>query len=276
MATRTAPRPAADAAGAIPAPVVPWPVAGLVDRPRLFALLERGAGARVTLVCGPAGSGKTMLLASWLRGLRPPVAVAWVDVERDERDATRFWGTAMDALRRSGAIAPGDPLATLVPAPAGGQEEFVARLIEGLARLDRPVALVLDDLHHLRSEEALRDLETLLARAPGALRTFIVSRRDPKLGLHRMRLAGDLAEIRGADLGFTAAETEELMAAAGVTVAGDDLARLHGRTEGWAAGLRLAAMSLARHDAPERFVAEVSGSERTVADYLLGEVLASP
>jgi LuxR family maltose regulon positive regulatory protein len=275
MATRTALTPAADTVDDIPAPAVPGPVAGLVDRPRLFALLDRGASARVTLVCGPAGSGKTMLLASWLRALQPPVAVAWVDVERDERDATRFWATAMDVVRRSGAIGPRDPLATLVPAPAGGQEEFVARLIEGLAGLDRPLALVLDDLHHLRSDAALRELETLLARAPRSLRTFIVSRRDPKLGLHRMRLAGDLAEIRAADLGFTAAETEELMAAAGVAVGGDDLARLHARTEGWAAGLRLAALSLEHHDAPAQFVAEFSGSERTVADYLVGEVLSS-
>ena len=111
--------------------------------------------------------------------------------------------------------------------------------------------------------------------APAQLRTFVVSRRDPKLGLHRLRLAGELVEIRGADLDFTAEEAGELMAAAGVSVGAGDVGRLHRRTEGWAAGLRLAAMSLARHDAPDRFVAEFSGSERTVADYLLGEVLAS-
>jgi LuxR family maltose regulon positive regulatory protein len=275
MATRAAPAPAVEAPADIDAPVVPRLVAGLVARPRLFALLDRGASLPVTLLCAPAGSGKTMLLSSWLRSAERPGAVVWVGVERDESDATRFWGMVVDALRRSGAITPDDPLATLAPAALGGQEEFLRRLIEGVGRLTRTVLLVLDDVHQLRSEEALGGLEQLLARAPAALRTFVVSRRDPKLGLHRQRLAGDLVEIRGADLEFTAEEAGELMLGAGVTVAAGDLGRLHRRTEGWAAGLRLAAMSLARHDAPERFVAEFSGSERTVADYLLGEVLSS-
>ena len=216
-----------------------------------------------------------MLLASWLRAVRPPPAVAWVEVERDERDATRFWATVMDAVRRSGAVAPDDPLATLTAGPAGGGDELVEHLVAGLGRLERPVFLVLDDLHHLRSDDALAGLERLLTRAPPHLRTFIVSRRDPKLGLHRLRLTGDLVEVRGADLGFTAEEASALLAAAGVAVGADDLGRLHERTEGWAAGLRLAAMSLARHDAPGQFVAEFSGSERTVADYHVGEVLAS-
>jgi LuxR family maltose regulon positive regulatory protein len=177
----------------------------MVDRPRLFALLERGARGTVTLLCAPAGSGKTMLLASWLQRTRP-AAVAWVGVERGEADATRFWGTVLDALRGAGAVAPGDPLATLAPAPAGGEEEFAGRVLDGIARLTRPVHLVLDDLHELRAEEALRDLERLLARPPADLRVIIVSRRDPKLGLHRLRLAGDLTEIRGRDLEFSAAE----------------------------------------------------------------------
>jgi len=201
--------------------------------------------------------------------------VAWVGVERDETDAKRFWATVLDALRDSGAIAPDDPLATLTPAPLDAQEEFVERLIDGLGRLPRTAHLVLDDLHHLRSEEGMRGLERLLTRAPARLRTFIVTRRDPKLGLHRLRLAGELTEIRAADLEFTAAEAGELMAGAGVTVGAEDVARLRERTEGWAAGLRLAALSLTRHAEPDRFVAEFSGSERTVADYLLDEVLAS-
>jgi LuxR family maltose regulon positive regulatory protein len=229
----------------------------------------------VTLVCAPAGSGKTMLLSSWLRSAPLPGVPAWVAVERDEADATRFWSMVMGALRHSGAIAADDPLATLTPAPAGGQREFVARLLEGLGRLQRAVLLIVDDLQELRSPEALDGLEHLLARAPEQLRTVMVSRRDPKLGLHRLRLAGELVEVRAADLHFTAEEAGELIAAAGVTVAAAHVGRLHERTEGWAAGLRLAALSLARHDDPDRFVAEFSGSERTVADYLLGEVLES-
>jgi LuxR family transcriptional regulator, maltose regulon positive regulatory protein len=249
--------------------------AGLVQRPRLFAMLDRGAEARVTVVSAPAGSGKSTLLSSWLREARPPGAPAWVAVERDESDATRFWGTVMDALRDSGASAPGDPLATLVPAPSGGRREFIQHLAEGLERVPGPVLLVIDDLHQLRSQEALQGLEELVTRAAEQLHTFVLTRRDPKLGLHRLRLTGELVEIRAADLDFTAGEAGELIAAADVPLASGDVARLHERTEGWAAGLRLAALSLARHEAPDRFVAEFSGSERTVADYLLGEVLAS-
>ncbi len=226
----------------------------------------------MTLISAPAGSGKTMLVASWLEGAD---GVAWVGVDRGETDATRFWTAVAEALRASGVVDAGDPLATLTPAPAGGQEEFLERLLDGLDALPRPVVLVVDDLHELHSPEALEGLEQLLGATPAQLRTIILSRRDPKLGLHRLRLAGELLELRAADLHFRPEETAELLAAAGLAVDADDVGRLHERTEGWAAGLRLAALSLGRHDAPARFVAEFSGSERTVADYLLEEVLSS-
>ena len=166
MATTTAPRPT---------------VAGLVERPRLFALLDRGASAPVTLLCAPAGSGKTMLLSSWLRSAQLPVRVAWVrsSATRPTRRASGAWSSTRCA--RSGAIAPDDPLATLVPAPVGGQEEFLERLLDGLGRLRAPVLLVLDDLHQLRSEQALRRASsTLLARAPAQLRTFVVEPPRPE------------------------------------------------------------------------------------------------
>jgi LuxR family maltose regulon positive regulatory protein len=247
---------------------------GLVERPRLFAMLDRGA--RVTVLSAPAGSGKTMLLASWLRCADLPGPVAWIGVERDERDPVRFWHAVLDELRRTGAVPAGHPLATLAPAPLGAaDDDFVWQLLDGLRSLPCPVTLVVDDLHHLRSEVALRGVERLVARAPAHLRLVLASRHDPKLGLHRLRLEGELVEIRAADLGFTTAEAGDLIAAAGVAVGAGDVSRLQQRTEGWAAGLRLAAMSLAEHEAPRRFVAEFSGSERTVADYLLAEVLAS-
>ena len=132
---------------------------------------------------------------------------------------------------------------------------------------------MLDDIHHLRSDEALAGLETLLADAPTTLHVVLMSRRDPRIGLHRLRLSGRLIEIRAANLEFTTDEAGELLQEAGVRVGDTDVARLHERTEGWATGLRLAALSLARHPSPEQFVAEFAGSERTVADYLLGEVL---
>jgi len=149
--------------------------AGVVERHALFDLLDRGVQGPVTLVCAPAGSGKTMLIRSWLETRGPSMAVARLAVGSDEGDATRFWGAVTDALRRSGAITYDDPLATLASAPMGGQREFVARLIEGLARVESPVLLILDDLEQLRSEEALEALGHLLEQAPEPLRCLLIS-----------------------------------------------------------------------------------------------------
>ena len=133
---------------------------------------------------------------------------------------------------------------------------------------------MIDDLHELRSAEALRQLELLIMRAPPALRFVLVTRHDLRLGLHRLRLAGELTEIRAADLRFSRPEARALLDAAGALPLSDSaLTSLYDRTEGWAAGLRLAALSLAGHPDPERFAAEFGGSERTVAEYLLAEVL---
>jgi LuxR family maltose regulon positive regulatory protein len=150
---------------------------------------------------------------------------------------------------------------------------IVERLLNDLAPLEGRLWLVIDDLHELGSDQARRQLELLLMRAPEKLRFLLATRHDVRLGLHRLRLGGELTEIRASDLRFTVAEAETLFQAAGVQLAGPALASLHERTEGWVAGLRLAALSLAGHPDPERFASEFSGSERTVAEYLLAEVL---
>ena len=251
----------------------PSPLArGLVRRSRLLERLQRAAEGPVTLLSAPAGSGKTLLVGSWLRHGQSPGPVAWVSVERDERDPTRFWSMVIEGLVVSGA---GEGLEAPVPAPEAGQDELVGRLLEWLWGLREPVVLVLDDLHHLKAPEARRGLQQLLGRAPPQLRVILISRRDPRLGLHRRRVAGELTEIRAAELEFTLDEAGELLRMAGVELGEPDLALLRDRTEGWAAGLRLAAMWLAGRADAGRFVAEFSGSERTVAEYLLGEVLDS-
>ena len=135
-----------------------------------------------------------------------------------------------------------------------------------------PVWLVVDDVHEL-GPDALRQLELFLMRAPAGLRLVLAARHDVRLGLHRLRLEGGLAELRAGDLRFTLAEAGELFAAAGVELDEAAVAVLRERTEGWVAGLRLAALALAGHPDPGRFAAEFSGSERTVAEYLLAEVL---
>ncbi len=240
----------------------------MVSRPVLFERLSAPAPGTVTLVCAPAGSGKTVLLRSW--AAETEEAVAWVTVARGERDSQRFWLHLIDEM----ADAAGDDVIERVsPAPGFAGAAVVERLLAQLQRLEEPVQLVIDDLHELDSEDALVWLEMLLTRLPPELRVLLATREEPALGLHRLRLAGELTELRASELRFSLDETRALFHASGVTLSDTAFDSLHERTEGWAAGLRLAAISLAAHPDPERFVSEFSGSERTVARYLLAEVL---
>ena len=242
---------------------------GIVPRPALFERL--GASARVTVLSAPPGSGKTVLLRSWIGVPGRAGRVAWVAVGRGEQDPQRFWLSVLGALR--GTSAGSGLVRELTAAPDLDGWAVVERLLKDLTPLPDRLWLVIDDMHELRSAEALAQLELLVMRAPPELRFVLATRHDLRLGLHRLRLEGELSEIRTADLQFTQAEARELLTAAGVALPEPALAMLHERAEGWAAGLRLAALSLAGHEDPERFAAEFSGSERTVADYLLAEVL---
>jgi LuxR family maltose regulon positive regulatory protein len=239
---------------------------GIVSRPRLLERL--GTSARVTLVSAPPGSGKTVLLRSWLSQAGAVGNAARVTVRRGERDPQQFWLSVLGALRQT---APGLVLVQpLTAAPDLDGWAIAERLLKDLAPLEDRIHLVIDDLHELGPAEA-QQLELLMMRAPEELRFVLATRHDVRLGLHRLRLEGELAEIREPDLRFTVAEARELLDAAGVTLPNPAL--LVERTEGWAAGLRLAALSLAGHPDPERFAEEFSGTERTVAEYLLAEVL---
>jgi LuxR family transcriptional regulator, maltose regulon positive regulatory protein len=242
---------------------------GVVSRPGLFDRL--GAPARVTVISAPPGSGKSVLLRSWIGAAGLMDSAGWVTVGRDDHDPQRFWLSVLDALRQTSA---GSRLIReLTAAPDLDGWAVVERLLKDLAPLQDPLWLVLDDVHELESADAGRQLELLLMRSPPQLRFVLATRHDLRLGLHRLRLQGELTEIRAAQLRFSLAEARALFAAAGVELPESALTLLHARTEGWAAGLRLAALSLAGHPDPERFAAEFSGSERTVADYLLSEVL---
>jgi LuxR family transcriptional regulator, maltose regulon positive regulatory protein len=238
---------------------------GVIARPRLFGQLGT---ARVTVVSAPAGSGKTVLLRSWIGEAGLAEHAAWVPAGRGERDPQQFWLPALAALRQT---APGSALVRAVTAaPDLDGWAITERLLTDLALLADRVWLVVDDVHEL-GPDALRQLELLVMRAPPGLRFVLATRHEVRLGLHRLRVEGGLAEIREPDLRFTVAEARELFHAAGVDL--PEVALLVERTEGWAAGLRLAALSLAGHPDPERFAEQFSGTERTVAEYLLAEVL---
>ena len=243
----------------------------LIDRDDLLAALDRAAAKKVTIISAPAGSGKTSLLRAWAGrpGQRHRVAV--LQVQRDQHDAQQFWLALLGAVRQGTGITgdTGPPAAT----PEFNGPAMVDRVLSELGDHRGRVVVVIDDLHELRSPDALAQLSQLLANLPPNARAVLATRHDLRLGLHRLRLAGELAEIRGADLRFTGRETRELLAASAITLSEAGEALLHQRTEGWAAGLRLAAISLAGHPDPERFVAAFSGSDRTVAEYLVAEML---
>jgi len=240
-----------------------------VSRCALFGRLAEAE--RVVQISAPAGSGKTVLMRSWIAEAGLARHAAWVPVDSEERDPQGFWISVADALR--GTAAGSALVRPLTAAPGLDGWAVVERLLTDLAPLEDRLWLVIDDAHVLGAGEVLPQLELLVLRAPPELRFVLATRHDLRLGLHRLRLEGELTEIRAADLRFSLAEARALFGATGVELPGDALARLHERTEGWAAGLRLAALSLAGHPDPERFAAEFSGTDRTVAEFLLAEVL---
>jgi LuxR family maltose regulon positive regulatory protein len=243
----------------------------LIERGDLLAALDRAAARKVTIISAPAGSGKTSLLRAWADRPGQPRRLAVLQVERDQQDAQQFWLALLDAVRHASATTgQAEPPAGT---PGFNAPAMVDRVLSELADARGDITLVIEDLHELNSPEALGQLTRLLVTLPPHVHTVLTTRHDLRLGLHQLRLAGELAEIRAADLRFTERETRELLEASGAALSEAGAALLHRRTEGWAAGLRLAALSLAGHPDPERFVAEFSGSDRMVAEYLIAEML---
>jgi LuxR family maltose regulon positive regulatory protein len=243
----------------------------LIQREELLSSLDRAAQAKVTLISAPPGSGKTSLLRAWADGPGQLCRLAVVQVQRDEQDTQQFWLAVLGAIRQAhGGPGEGEPLAAT---PGFSPGAIADRVLSELAEHRDRTFLIIDDLHELASPDGLTQLTRLLEMLPPHVHAILATRRSLPLRLHRLRLAGDLAEIRTADLRFTRRETREFLAASGIALSEAAATQLHERTEGWAAGLRLAAISLAGSTDPERFVEEFSGSSRTVAEYLLAEML---
>ena len=248
---------------------VPGPRPGFVARPRLAGALAGG----LVLVCAPAGFGKTALLADWLRsGGRP---VAWLSLDAGDNDPVRFWRHVVAALDRA-RPGTGERVAPLLGPPPSSFEGLVTALINELAAQsgENAIVLVLDDYHLISARQVHASLAFLLEHLPPGLHLVLASRSDPPLPLARLRARGQLAELRTDDLRFTAEEAAALLReSAGAALPGTAVAALVARTEGWAAGLQLAALSLRGRSDIAGFVAAFSGSHRYILDYLTGEVL---
>src|ERR1700685_1426113 len=212
----------------------------LIDRSGLLAALDRGAARKVTVISAPVGSGKTSLLRAWAdrQGQRRRLAI--LQVQRDQQGAQQFWLALLHAVRHASAGRAEPQAAT----PDFNAPAMVDRVLSELADARADITLVIDDLHELNSPEALGQLTRLLTNLPPHAHAMLTTRHDLRLGLHQLRLAGELAEIRAADLRFSERETRLLLDAAGIALSESGVALLHQRTEGWAAGLRLAAISL--------------------------------
>ncbi len=272
-----------------------------------------GEGPDVLLLCAPAGSGKTTLLADWARqvavlpdaeigegrpgeessgkqeegtgregagteeagtvGARGRAVVAWVSLDADDNDVFRLWSALLTSLEATGAWGPGSTLHRLAPPHGPVEPGFLAAVARALEEATARVWLVLDDTQELHDPDALHSLGELLRITPGGPAVVLSGREEPPLALHRLRLEGRVREIPAHELTFTREEAERLLDASGVRLPPDRLGLLVDRTEGWAAGLRLAALSLPGAPDPSAVIGEFSGDDRGVTDYIVGEVV---
>ena len=243
----------------------------LIDRGDLFAALDDAAARKVTIISAPAGSGKTSLLRAWADRPDQPRRLAVVHVRRDQRDAQDFWLALLEAVRHargalSGAAAP-------AATPDFNAAVMADRVLAELAEASGGVMLVIEDLHELNSAEALGQLTRLLLSLPAGVHALLTTRRDLPLRLYQLRLAGSWPRSARRISGSPNTKPASCSPPRVSTLPDAGVTLLHQRTEGWAAGLRLAALSLGVHADPERFVADFSGTNRTVAEYLLAEML---
>ena len=227
------------------------------------------------LLCAPPGAGKTILLSSWLQTRRQPGPVAWLSLDGDDNDACRLAADLLSALRAAGAIRRSGALERLRPPHGARADAFLALLVNGLAKLRTPLTIVLDDVHELTSPQATGMVDFLVRHAPQSCHLVLAGRADPPIAIERLRVSGALTELRSADLAFDRDETGKLCRQLDLGLREGEIDVLWCRTEGWAAALRLAGLSLQGHREPSRFVRELTGTDRAIADYLVAEVLAN-
>ncbi|HXB65232.1 MAG TPA: LuxR C-terminal-related transcriptional regulator [Solirubrobacteraceae bacterium] len=250
--------------------LVPLPARHLIERGRLYDVLDEGVTHGVVLLSAPAGAGKTVLLSSWIAARQLPGPPCWLSLDADDNDPVRLLDDLLSALRRPAS----GPLEALVAPTGASTERFLALLVNALTELHAPLVLVLDEVHELTSPRATAALDYLVRHAPPQLRIVIAGRADPPLHIERLRAGGALTQLRITDLAFNREETATLCGQLELPISEQELEALWVHTEGWPAAVCMAALSLREHPEPARFLADFAGTDRAVADYLIAEVLA--
>ncbi len=253
---------------------IPPPRAHAVPRFRLVKIMDQGlrSGKKLTLVSAPAGFGKTSLLSEWIASIQKREArirVAWLSLEQSDNDPVRFLNYVVATVQAA------DPDIELPPLnPQSSADATLGALLNEVNRVSHELILVLDDFQFIE-EQSIRDaIVFLIEHLPVNLHVVISSRSDPLLPLARLRAGGDITELRAADLRFTPDESAAFLnATMGLSLSSEDVAALESRTEGWIAGLQLAALSLQDRTDVTDFIAAFAGSHRFVVDYLVEEVL---
>ena len=251
---------------------VPPPQPRVVLRPRLIECLNEGMNSRLTLICAPAGFGKSTLISEWLAGCRRPAA--WLSLDEGDSDPTRFLAYLVAALRTVAADIGEGVLGMLGSPQPPPTESVLTILLNEIATVPDDFVLVLDDYHAINARSVDDALAFLLEHLPPQVHLVIATREDPNLPLARLRGRGQLSELRAADLRFTSSEAAEFLnQVMGLDLSAEDIGALETRTEGWIAGLQLAALSMrGREDVPG-FIRAFAGDNRYILDYLVEEVL---
>jgi LuxR family transcriptional regulator, maltose regulon positive regulatory protein len=243
----------------------------LVTRPVLHDRLSAGAGQRLTVVVGSAGAGKSVLLSSWAAA-RPPGVTSWLSCDRADANPVRFWTGFIEAPQ---AVAPwfGADAADLLAVDNAMSPDVTASIANDAAKLPAGSALIVDDFHTAAAAVA-EDMTDLVERWPaGTAQLVLASRSDPPLRLHRLRMAGELCELRDHDLYFSLAESRDLLTGFGVQVGDGELSLLHQRSEGWAAAVQMAALSLRGAANPARIARALEVRGPAIAEFFVSEVL---
>ncbi|MBN8634391.1 MAG: AAA family ATPase [Anaerolineae bacterium] len=255
----------------------PPPRPNLVVRSRLFARLDEGLRRKLTLISAPAGFGKTTLISAWVAACaqrEPRVAAAWLALEEDDHDVLRFLTYLIAAVQTCAPTVGAALLPLLQTQPPPPTEALLTALLNDLARLTAPIILILDDYHLADSQPVDAALTFLLEHLPPHLHLVITTREDPDLPLARLRARAELTELRAKDLRFTPEEAADfLQQAMGLHLSAADIAALENRTEGWIAGLQLAALSLQGETDTAGFIRAFAGDHRYIVDYLVAEIL---